>query len=126
MAEKKDIISKHKKNLKLIKRHNENYYNYDNPEISDAEYDLIKKNALNLEKKFPYLKQYNSINKIIGSKPLNKFKKIKHLSPMLSLSNAFNLDDMEDFLKKISNFLSLKKECYNFFVNQKLTEYQQL
>ncbi len=120
MSEKKDIISKHKKNLKLIKRHNQNYYNYDNPEISDAEYDLIKKNALDLEKNFPYLKQYNSINKIIGSKPLNKFKKIKHLSPMLSLSNAFNLGDMEDFLKKISNFLSLKKRMLQLFCEPKI------
>ena len=81
---------------------------------------MIKKNALNLEKKFPYLKQYNSINKIIGSKPLNKFKKIKHLSPMLSLSNAFNLDDMEDFLKKISNFLNLKKRMLQLFCEPKI------
>ena len=56
--------------------------------------------AQNLEKKYPYLNKYGSINTIVGSKPLNKFKKIKHLSPMLSLANAFNLEDMRNFKKK--------------------------
>ena len=43
----------------------------------------------------------------MGSKPTNKFKKIKHLSPMLSLSNVFNKENMEDFIKKINNFLNI-------------------
>ena len=47
---------------------------------------------------------------LVGSAPAKKFKKIKHLSPMLSLSNAFNIDDMKDFQKKISNFLNHTKQ----------------
>ena len=43
----------------------------------------------------------------MGSKPTNKFKKIKHLSPMLSLSNVFNKENMEDFIKKVNNFLNI-------------------
>ena len=80
----KKIISKHKKIIDILKKHNENYFIYDNPKISDREYDEIKLEALTLEK-YQYLKQYNSVENIVGAKPLNKFKKVKHLSPMLSL-----------------------------------------
>ena len=120
MPVKKDIISKHKKNLKILKEHNKNYYSYDNPKISDSQYDQIKIIAQNLEKKYPYLNKYGSINKIIGSKPINKFKKIKHLSPMLSLANAFNLEDMRNFKKKIDNFLRLKNKKIELFCEPKI------
>ncbi len=106
MQDKKNLLIEHKKILNTIKEHNKNYFTYDNPKISDAEYDKIKAKAIQLEKKFPFLKKIESIQNIIGAKPLNKFDKIKHLTPMLSLANAFNLDDMRDFKKKINNFLS--------------------
>ena len=111
---------KHKKILNIIKQHNKNYYNYNKPTISDSEYDQIKIEVLNLEKKYPYLKDYKSIDKIVGSKPSNKFKKIKHLSPMLSLSNAFNLDDMQDFYKKINNFLNFNDRSIELFCEPKI------
>ena len=69
------------------------------PKISDFEYDKIKQDVLKLEKKYPFLKKIDSINKIVGAKPSNKFNKIKHLSPMLSLANAFNIEDMKNFQK---------------------------
>ena len=47
---------------------------------------------------------------VIGTTPSNKFKKIKHLKPMLSLSNAFNKSDMNDFFKKINNFLNTESK----------------
>ena len=103
---KKKIIEFHNSKIKLLKKHNNLYYNKDAPKITDAEYDKLKKEILDLENKYQFLKENNSIDLIIGSKPLNKFKKVKHLSPMLSLSNAFNRDDMNDFLKKIKNFLN--------------------
>ena len=109
MREKQNIIKEHKKILKIIKKHNKNYYSQDNPTISDSEFDKIKIEALKLEKKHPFLKKNESVQNIIGAKPLNKFKKVKHLLPMLSLSNAFKETDMVDFLKKINNFLNLKK-----------------
>ena len=120
MRKKKDIELKHKKILNIIKQHNKNYYTYNKPTISDSEYDQIKIEVLNLEKKYPYLKDYKSIDKIVGSKPSNKFKKIKHLSPMLSLSNAFNLDDMLDFCKKINNFLSFNDRSIQLFCEPKI------
>ena len=94
MVLKKEIILKHKKNLDTLKKLNKNYYIDDNPEVSDAEYDKIKLVALAFENKYPYLKKIESINNIVGSKPTKKFKKFHHLSPMLSLSNAFNINDM--------------------------------
>ena len=120
MSIKKEIISKHKKNLNIIKEHNKNYYINDKPKISDAEYDQIKIEALKLENRYSFLKNYQSINSIIGAKPLNKFKKIKHLSPMLSLANAFNFEDMQDFLKKIKNFLNKKNENIELFCEPKI------
>ena len=86
------------------------YFNKDKPKISDGDYDLLKKEIFELEKKFSYLKKLNLTKSIIGSPPTNKFKKINHLMPMLSLSNAFDASDMQDFLKKINNFLNYKKE----------------
>ena len=109
MNENKEIIKKFKKLILEIKKHNKYYYIKDKPKITDATFDQIKISALDLEKKYPYLKKYESVSDIIGAKPSNKFKKIKHLTPMLSLANAFNNKDMADFLKKINNFLNLKK-----------------
>ena len=58
------------------------------------------KKILQLQNQYEYLKKLNLFNNFVGSKPTNKFKKIKHLRPMLSLSNAFDKNDMIDFLKK--------------------------
>ena len=120
MVLKKEIIFKHKKNLNNLKKLNRNYYIYDKPEINDAEYDRIKLAALALESKYPYLKKIESVNNIVGSKPTNKFKKFKHLSPMLSLTNAFNINDMQDFQKKINNFLNIENREIEFFCEPKI------
>ena len=120
MPAKKDIILKHKKNINLIKKYNDSYYKYDNPKINDAEFDKLKFAALKFEEKNPFLKKIGSINEIVGAKPLNKFKKFKHLSPMLSLSNAFNLGNMEDFIKKIENFLNFQNKQIKFFCEPKI------
>ena len=117
---KKKIIELHNSKIKLLKKHNNFYYNKDAPKISDAEYDNLKKEILDLENKYQFLKKNNSINLIIGSKPLNKFKKVKHLSPMLSLSNAFNIDDMNDFINKIKNFLNFRNQEIELFCEPKI------
>ena len=83
-------------------------------------YDQLKKDLLELEKKNPYLKNIDSVEKIVGAPPSNKFKKIKHLLPMLSLSNAFNEADMINFLKKIKNFLNNYKSNINLFCEPKI------
>ena len=106
MDQKIEIIDKYKKKIRLLKKHNKLYFNDDNPKISDAEYDSLRKEIIYLEKKNKFLKKLNLNEGIVGSFPSNKFKKIKHLRPMLSLSNAFDKNDMNDFLKKINNFLN--------------------
>ena len=120
MNEKNEIIKKYKLKVKNLKIHNSLYYNNDNPEITDAEYDFLKKEIFKLEKKYKYLDNLNLTKKIVGSKPTSKFKKIKHLRPMLSLANAFNKSDMEDFLKKIFNFLNLKDKNISLFAEPKI------
>ena len=66
------------------------------------------------------MKKIESVQDLVGSKPSNKFRKIKHLSPMLSLSNAFKKNDMIDFQKKIKNFLSLKDKNIELFCEPKI------
>ena len=113
-------IRKYKKKINEIKSHNNFYYNNDNPKISDKDYDKLKNEVLNLEKKYPFLKKYGTVNKIVGAPVTNKFQKIKHLRPMLSLSNAFNEGDMEDFKKKINNFLNNKNMDVELFSEPKI------
>ena len=109
MSEKNEIIKEFKNLISSLKKHNKFYYIDDSPQILDSEYDSLKKKILRLENKHKFLKKIDSIKNVVGAKPSNKFKKIKHLMPMLSLSNAFNEKDMKDFLKKIGNFLNLKE-----------------
>ena len=120
MIEKKDIIKKYSLKVKTLKEHSNFYFNLDKPKISDAEYDQLKKEIGELEKKFNFLKNLGLTNNLVGSSPTNKFKKIKHLEPMLSLSNAFEENDMKDFVKKVNNFLNLSNEKLELFVEPKI------
>ena len=106
--EKNEIIKKFKYKINLLKKYDKHYHDKDSPLVSDQEYDYLKKEVIDLEKSYKYLKKFGSILINVGFSPSNKFKKIKHLKPMLSLSNAFNKDDMKDFLSKIQNFLNNK------------------
>jgi DNA ligase (NAD+) len=103
---KKKIESKYIKKIKLLNKLNKFYYEESNPKVSDKEYDELKKEILILEKSFDFLKSAKSPSKIVGYQPSKNFKKIRHRTPMLSLANAFNEEDLLNFEKKISNFLS--------------------
>jgi DNA ligase (NAD+) len=85
---------------KLLEQYNEAYYLQDEPIISDAEYDKIKQEYESL------INQSNTLFDLgIGFKPIgSNFSKIKHNTPMLSLDNAFNKDDIENFIEKINRF----------------------
>ncbi len=120
MDQKFKIIDIYKKKINLLKKHNKSYFDNDNPTISDAEYDSLKKEIFSLEEKNDYLKKLNLSKKIIGSSPSNKFKKVKHLKPMLSLSNAFDKKDMNDFVSKIKNFLNFKNQNIEFSSEPKI------
>ena len=99
------IKKKYKKKIKEFINHNQFYYEKNNPRISDKDYDELKKEILDLEKKFNFLNDENSPSKIVGFKPSKNFIKSKHRVKMLSLSNVFNKKELENFEKKIRNFL---------------------
>ncbi len=91
-----------------LKKHNKLYFEKSSPKISDKEYDEIKKEILQLEKKFPYLNSIFSPSNSIGFAPSKNFVKSSHRVKMLSLSNAFDIKDITNFEKKIFNFLNEK------------------
>ena len=105
----KEINKNYLKKIKLIKKYNELYYNKNSSIISDYEFDILKKEVLELEKKYSFLKNKSSPSLTVGFKPSKNFKKVKHKIPMLSLGNAFNEEDLLNFEKKIFNFLSLRE-----------------
>ena len=120
MSNKSEIINLYKKKAALLKKYNKNYFIKDKPLVNDAQYDHLKNEVLELKKKYSYLKELNLNVETVGFTPSNKFKKIKHLRPMLSLSNAFNKDDMNDFLKKINNFLNINNTEIELFSEPKI------
>ena len=101
----KKIKNDYAKKIKILLSHNKNYYDKNDPKISDNEYDDLKKEILKFEKKYDFLKNENSPSKIVGFKPSKNFNKVKHKVPMLSLSNAFDEDDLINFEKRIINYL---------------------
>ena len=106
--ERKEIEKVYIKKINELKKYDEAYFKHDSPIISDKDYDYIKEEILSLEKQYNYLKNKNSPSKKVGYEPSGKFKKVAHDVPMLSLSNAFSKENIEDFLKKIKNFLNMK------------------
>ena len=100
-------IKKNYENLvQQLKKHNKLYFDKNSPQISDSEYDKLKKEVFSLKQKFNFLKDKESISKIVGYKPSKNFVKSSHRVKMLSLSNAFNHEDLKNFEKKIFNFLN--------------------
>ena len=102
---KKEYLTK----IKELKEHNLRYYEKSSPKILDSEYDQLKQEIIDFEKKYSFLKSKSSPSLLVGARPSKNFIKSKHRVKMLSLSNAFNYEDLKNFEKKISNFLNLKK-----------------
>ena len=96
----KEIYKEYLKKIKLIQKYNQLYYNKNKSDISDSQFDILKKEVLDLENKYKFLKDKNSPSETVGFKPSKIFKKIKHKVPMLSLGNAFNEEDLLNFEKK--------------------------
>ncbi len=92
-----------------IQKHDRLYYELDKPEISDAEYDLLRKELEQLEALNPQ-KDLFSPTQTVGSKPSEKFWKVKHSHPMLSLRNAFTDEDIYDFINSIKEYLKHEEE----------------
>ena len=101
---KKQYLAK----IDLLDYYNKKYYDENTSEITDSEFDLLKKEIIELEKKYDFLKSNKSPQVQIGFKPSKNFKKVTHRVTMLSLANAFSEEDLLNFEKKIHNFLGKK------------------
>ena len=78
--------------IKLFEKYNKNYFDKNNPLVTDHEYDELKKEIFKLEKEYAFLNSKKSPSQSIGFKPSKNFKKFQHRVPMLSLANAFSED----------------------------------
>ena len=90
---------------KEIESHNYQYYVLDDPLIPDEEYDRMFRELLELERQHPELAAPDSPTQRVGAEPQEKFGKVKHYRPMLSLANAFNEKELRAFQKRVSNLL---------------------
>ena len=100
-----DIARKISELTEAIRRHNRMYYVLDDPEISDAEYDRLFRELLDLEKQYPELAAPDSPTKKVGAPPQKTFSSVQHTIPMLSLENGFSDKDLIDFDGRIRKFL---------------------
>jgi DNA ligase (NAD+) len=95
--------------IKEINEHNYRYYVLDAPVVSDAEYDKLFRQLKELEEKHDYILP-DSPTQRVGAPPLDKFDKVKHTEPMLSLDNAFSHDEVREFDQRAKRFLKSDRE----------------
>ena len=119
MSDMKEIKSKIRQLIDEINFHNYQYHGMDDPKISDHEFDKLVKTLLVLEKENPQLIQVDSPTQRVGSKPIDGFTQIEHLTPMLSLDNVFSIDELISFEKRVKDRISLK-ENIEFIAEPKL------
>lgn len=93
-----------------IAGHDARYYQDDAPTVSDAEYDALRQRNVAIEARFPNLVRPDSPSGRVGAAPAEKFDKVTHAVPMLSLGNAFNDDDVREFCDRIRRFLGLEAD----------------
>ena len=108
--DEKILKKEYLKKISRLQKYNLAYYDKSKPIIADSEYDKLKKEIIDFEKKYSFLKSSNSPSLIVGFKPSKNFKKVKHKVPMLSLSNAFEEEDLINFEKRIINYLDKKSD----------------
>ena len=94
----------------VLKRHDEAYHRDDTPQIDDAEYDAMRRRNRAIETRFPALQRADSPESRVGAKPREGFAQVEHRAPMLSLSNAFSRENVEDFVDRVRRFLSLDRD----------------
>ncbi len=97
---------------KEIKHHDKLYYTQNRPAIADSEYDTLMKKLQALEKKHPELITPDSPTQRVGGSPIEGFKTVKHISPMLSMDNTYSADEIREFDKRVKKNLPGEKIEY--------------
>ncbi|MCJ2091532.1 NAD-dependent DNA ligase LigA [Methylobacterium sp. J-072] len=87
------------------------YHQEDAPEISDAEYDRLRRRLEEIETRFPDLAGTGAVSTSVGAKPSEKFAKVRHAVPMLSLGNAFDPEEVAEFVARVRRFLGLAEDA---------------
>jgi DNA ligase (NAD+) len=90
-----------------IARHDKLYYEKTAPDLTDAEYDVLRRRNSAIEARFPDLVREDSPSMRVGAAPAEKFGKVRHSVPMLSLDNAFDAEDAASFVARVQRFLNL-------------------
>jgi DNA ligase (NAD+) len=121
MSPEKEEIKKQIEELhKELKKHNKAYYRDDAPTISDAKYDKLKRELIDLETEYPEYITEDSPTQTVGYAVLDEFKKVKHSKPMLSLGNGFSKEDIQDFFDRVKRFLRIENEKIEVFCEPKI------
>ena len=94
-----------------IAEHDRRYYREDAPTVSDAEYDELRRRYDALEETFPELADAQSANRKVGAPPSEKFAKVRHAVPMLSLGNIFADEEVEEFCARVRRFLGMAEDA---------------
>src|SRR5690606_23950213 len=102
---------------KLLHEYGHAYYVLDKPIVSDAVYDQLLQELISIEKEHPELVTPDSPTQRVGGAPLDGFKKVTHTYPMLSLSNAFNEEDLRDFDRRVRQSIG---DQYNYVCELKI------
>ena len=98
-----EIKARIKELTDILNKANYEYYNLDNPSITDQEYDKYLRELINLEEKYPEYADPNSPTKRVGGEAIDKFNKVRHTIPMISLANVFNEEEIREFDRRIRN-----------------------
>src|SRR5947199_7743136 len=93
-----------------IGAHDRRYYQDDAPRVSDAAYDALRRRNEEIEARFPQLVRADSPSRRVGAQPSQKFAKVRHAVPMLSLGNAFADSEVAEFVERIRRFLRLPED----------------
>jgi DNA ligase (NAD+) len=106
-----DVANRLMRLAKEIARHDRLYHDQDEPEISDADYDALVRENRELEEAFPHLVRADSPSSRLGATPAaTGLAKVNHARPMLSLDNAFAIEEVAEFVARVRRFLSLLAE----------------
>lgn len=112
MTSRRDAETRLRTLREQLRHHNYRYYVLDDPEVPDAEYDRLMRDLQALEKEHPELVTPDSPSQRVGAAPLAAFEEVRHAMPMLSLENAFEPEDVQEFDRRIRERLEVASVDY--------------